>query len=554
MGIPFYFKNLLSRHHDIVYPASTAQGCISLYLDFNCIVHQCAHMTVSQRENAQLDIDALSEIIIGKSIDYVEFLRDIIRPTELLYIAVDGPCPRAKLVQQRRRRFVSAWKQEKLTPILEKMGWNTAWDSNIITPGTEFMDKLNIALANYTNQPHKGTKSVQLSDSTEFGEGEHKIFEVMQNVSTSASDVQFVYGLDADLIMLSLMSNFNIHLIREIPEFQIPIQVHPKERFLCLNVPILKTSIYEAYGGHTFGLSKDIFVQDYVMLCTLLGNDFVPSLSFLKIKHHAIDMLMIAYTKVVQQYGGLQTLVDTAKGELNALFIRTLLDELAKQEDNHMKEMNSVYFSKRAKPDPKANTPLQQASFELDNLPSFHKSGAAIDPNTPGWRMRYYETLFGSHAPQFITHVCNRYTEGLNWVLRYYTSHNAPLDWHYEFIYSPSILDLSNYFHTLNDEPLPITRGLSDDEYRKAMNTPYVQLLMVLPPQSASLVSERLRPLMRDPEHGCVHYYPLRFQISTYLKFYLWECSPLLPSMDLQHLYKMVTDTHQPLKEMTLCS
>ena len=47
--------------------------------------------------------------------------------TDLIYIAIDGPCPRTKMEQQRQRRLKSSQEYK-------------IWDTNQITPGTRFMD------------------------------------------------------------------------------------------------------------------------------------------------------------------------------------------------------------------------------------------------------------------------------------------------------------------------------------------------------------------------------------------------------------------------------
>ena len=59
----------------------------------------------------------------------------ITNPKDLIYIAIDGVCPRSKVEQQKYRRFRSA-------------NENKIWDTNAISPGTEFMNNLNIFIKN----------------------------------------------------------------------------------------------------------------------------------------------------------------------------------------------------------------------------------------------------------------------------------------------------------------------------------------------------------------------------------------------------------------------
>ena len=40
MGIPFYFKSMISRFPDII--KTSHMRCNNLYLDFNCVIHMCA--------------------------------------------------------------------------------------------------------------------------------------------------------------------------------------------------------------------------------------------------------------------------------------------------------------------------------------------------------------------------------------------------------------------------------------------------------------------------------------------------------------------------------
>jgi 5'-3' exoribonuclease 2 len=335
--------------------------------------------------------------------------------------------------------------------------------------------------------------------------------------------------------MLSLLSPHNIKLLREIPEFQVPIHAHHTEKFLTLDIDELRQCIVREFNPDATTVLSTAFVKDYVIVCAMLGNDFIPSLSYMKIKHNAIDVLMRAYNEARTLHPGTYMISDNNKININ--FMRDLLVNIAKTEDANMKEMNDVYFSKRPHADRRNSGPLQHASFELDNYPAFNKSGKDIDPNIPGWRMRYYEHLFGARSSQNISNVCDAYASGLQWVVEYYTSHDAPLSWYYPYTYSPTILDISNYYCTLQNDGPAMLCQLTDQEFIKMMKNPYMQLVAVLPPQSSHILPEKIRSIMVSLPLGCVHYYPTSFQISTYLKYYLWECSPLLPDVDFVHLH-----------------
>lgn len=70
---------------------------------------------------------------------YVDLLFGKIRPKRLFFMAVDGVAPRAKMNQQRSRRFRTAKEAKELKEKAERMGEKLpeekAFDSNCITPG-----------------------------------------------------------------------------------------------------------------------------------------------------------------------------------------------------------------------------------------------------------------------------------------------------------------------------------------------------------------------------------------------------------------------------------
>ena len=129
--------------------------------------------------------------------EYISRLIKIVRPKKILYIAIDGVAPRAKMNQQRSRRFRAAYEaqtlKQKEKQLIEE--WTRkglvvpklkeAFDSNIITPGTDFMAILSKCLQEYVISKLKIDAqwkhlTVIYNDANVSGEGEHKILEFIK--------------------------------------------------------------------------------------------------------------------------------------------------------------------------------------------------------------------------------------------------------------------------------------------------------------------------------------------------------------------------------------
>lgn len=71
--------------------------------------------------------------------NYIEHLFGKIQPKQLFFMAIDGVAPRAKMNQQRARRFRTALDAEKAREKAIRDGVampvQSAFDSNCITPG-----------------------------------------------------------------------------------------------------------------------------------------------------------------------------------------------------------------------------------------------------------------------------------------------------------------------------------------------------------------------------------------------------------------------------------
>ena len=315
MGIPVYFKTLVSQYQDSILCKSKIENIHSLFLDLNCLIHPCCRGLTDETEMIQ---KIISEI--NKLIHYTEV-------SELLYIAIDGIAPKGKMKQQRMRRHKSALER--------KYSKDKKWNTNAISPGTFFMKKLNTKLKKYIQ-----TLSIKtiLSDSDERGEGEHKILHYIKNHKLSGNIC--IYGLDADLIMLSLVSQQeNIYLLRERTEYNIE---DTDSEFIYLIIDSLKNHIIESLQLKRI-VNKEKIIDDYIFLCFLLGNDFMNHIPSLNLRYRGHDNILSIYSFLQDRYQGYFYLIDRKLPNLiHFSFFKEFMNELALKEKERMDQIISI--------------------------------------------------------------------------------------------------------------------------------------------------------------------------------------------------------------------
>ena len=268
MGIPAYFSHIVKQHKDIIKKFNKDFGVVdNLLMDCNSIVYDCIR-SIDSKNNF--------ETILIKSVcmKIEDYIKDI-KPTNTVYIAFDGVAPVAKLEQQRTRRHKSILEKKVMNHI---SGEKNEWNKTAITPGTNFMNKLNVNIDKFFKGKEKkyGLEKIIFTGSNEPGEGEHKLFDFIRNNKCHEKEVTVVYGLDADLIMLCLNHlriSKNIYLYRETPEFvkSIDRNINPDESYL-LDIPYLAQRIIFEMNGFKQPSSKQETnkLYDYIFLCFFL--------------------------------------------------------------------------------------------------------------------------------------------------------------------------------------------------------------------------------------------------------------------------------------------
>jgi 5'-3' exonuclease len=318
-----------------------------------------------------------------------------------------------------------------------------------------------------------------------------KLFYYLRNID-SKRDIVTIYGLDADLIMLSLLHckyTRNIFVFREAPSFNTVIsgQYKPND-ILFLDINILSNSIFSEMGNYD-EIDKDVRVYDYIFMCFLLGNDFLPHFPALNIRTNGIQILSDTYYQVIGKYKNRSLVINN---DIQWHFFNLFLKELAKNE--HKFIINE--YKIRSKWDQRKwpiKTSLDKNNFLL-NIPVIYRTDEKyICPDEYGWEHRYYKRLF--HTPtddieilnKQINIICKNYFEGIQWVLKYYTSDCENWTWKYNYSYPPLLSDLKNFnFIQPNKTPQEIY-------LEKKIFTPLQQLMYVLPKNQRSLLIDNIK-------------------------------------------------------------
>ncbi|EXJ60448.1 alkaline phosphatase D [Cladophialophora yegresii CBS 114405] len=349
MGVPKFFRWMSER-----YPAISqliAENRIPefdcLYLDMNGIIHNCTHKD-SDSPSFRMTEDKMFIAIFN----YIEHLFGKIKPKKLFFMAIDGVAPRAKMNQQRSRRFRTALDAEKARDKAIKEGLELPkeepFDSNCITPGTEFMAKLTKQLKYFISK--KVSEDVEwqgvevvLSGHEVPGEGEHKIMEYIRQAKAQPGydpNVRHcLYGLDADLIMLGLLSHDpHFCLLREEVTFGRSSQKKSKElehqNFYLMHLCVVREYLelefqdLQQEGALDFEYDMERIIDDFILMAFFVGNDFLPNLPNLHINEGALALMFQKYKQILPTLGG----YINEQGVINLQRMEVLLDELSEVE------------------------------------------------------------------------------------------------------------------------------------------------------------------------------------------------------------------------------
>lgn len=517
MGIPSYYRQLIQDVPELVIKQHPADALSWLFMDYNGMIYHCLQRPeVPVYEATRHDEweTAFLEIVVSMTL---WMIREV-APTEGVFLAMDGVVPMAKMRQQRLRRFTSVWLRKQEAQKDMAATGTARWDTNAITPGTVFMTRLRQRLERMIRE--HGTAQWHLSSSDEPGEGEHKILSAWRTGAYQGSVA--VYGLDADLIVLSLLGmetagRSQVWLFREEPPQEQRAPPSPRGDTSFPHTPVEWFSVHALRAWlirDVVPASHRTFLLSYLLAMSFLGNDFLPRSIGLTLRQEGHGILLDALHLLLSQG---TFLVCPTTLELQEDGLLRLLRTFASQEETHIAR---AIFQKQRQAQQQARygngaVPLGDKDWPLtQNEEGFLLHGK--DTLVSGWQ-ELYRTTFFPHQDR--SRICSEYLYGIQWNWAYYTGRYEAVcfNWYYPFSLPP-------LWTWLCDSSCPTFPGTV--QVRVTDIRPVEQLAAVLPLESWKLIppcAERSLPLLAP------YWFPSSFSFHSVGKRFFWECEALIP-------------------------
>jgi 5'-3' exonuclease len=355
-----------------------------------------------------------------------------------------------------------------------------------------------------------------------------------------SEETTVIYGLDADLIMLSinhLPICPNLFLFRETPHFiqSLDSSLEPNSNYL-LDIPELTNSLtkYMNNDKELSSLQQKNKVYDYIFLCFFLGNDFLPHFPAINIRTGGMDKMLNAYKATIGESN-----LNLTDG--NTIFwgnVRKVVKYLADLEEEFIIKEHRSRNNKEKQTLPNSTPEQQFKNFE--STPLYERDlELFINPQKPYWQSRYYRCLFGMKSDsndEKKREISLNFLQGLEWTMKYYTKGCPDWRWCYKYKYPPLLEDLIKYI------PLFEIEFVS----KKPENpvSEIVQLCYVLPRSSLHLLPSKLYlELIKKYDH----WYKVNCDFIWAYCRYFWESHVDMNEIDILELESFISQNRDLL-------
>eukprot|EP00004_Rigifila_ramosa_P007037 TRINITY_DN1795_c0_g1_i1.p1 TRINITY_DN1795_c0_g1~~TRINITY_DN1795_c0_g1_i1.p1 ORF type:complete len:1270 (-),score=349.20 TRINITY_DN1795_c0_g1_i1:50-3772(-) len=551
----------------------------NFFVDLSSVLHMCAH----GNRDGPIKSDAETFAAVFNLVDR---LFDIVQPRKLLYLAIDGVPPRAKLSEQRQRSFRGA-RQAK----------GERFDPCNIAPGTAWMENCSRHIQYYVKQKLVSDArwravTVVVSGADVAGEGEQKIAEHLRNLPGAETSTHCIYGLDADLIMLGLASHrHHVSILRErvVPLFAKQIlELSTPHDFTFLHISLLRQYLFlemTSISQPKIKFSFENVVEDLITLIFLVGNDFLPHFPFFEPDYSSLDEMFALYKNnfLPQTTGYI-----VENGKINFSRLGELVRLILPLEEQKVKLWKEAATAPAGRGEEEEEDGAQARAFgddgidSTDQTPTTGTASAVAGLPAPGTaagseaaagaaaalktmkisgpsaaagtaaagagagagagdagaeagdfaarRLQYYNSLFGNENAA--KKASAAWLEGLCWSQQYYSGGVPSWEWYYPFHHAPMMCDL---LEAIVEQAKPGAQAIS---FSVGAPLPvHLALVCMVPPSSAGVLPKVYQPLL-DATSTVRDLFPVEYPIHHDERGREWKDVALLPFIDMPRLRK----------------
>ena len=321
--------------------------------------------------------DVLNEIILENVVAYIFNMLEnyvISDKLKLLYIAIDGVPSKAKMNEQKKRRYMGEITMLIKDKIFEKYEDELKddkiryeyeinkieWKTHNITPGTKFMHKLNdrfesssfeISIKNIC----KNIKKYIFSGPYISGEGENKIVNYIRSNNYIYNSC-LIYSPDSDVTLLGLLLNSKMDPFSKKNDAILNVIVlrfnQQKNYYDLIYIDKLANNIFQYVQkqlnkNNNITINKNAVINDVVLLLTIFGNDFLPKIDAFNVKHD-FNGIIDKYIKAIQNKNKIEYLIHYKNENNNVkrcISFNTLLNVFKNLQNNEDKSLQNVYMT-----------------------------------------------------------------------------------------------------------------------------------------------------------------------------------------------------------------
>lgn len=546
MGVPGIFAWLLRNKKKLnsnkLIKNALNEKIKFLMIDANCLLHPCVNNIIEKYKTDKLIINKnkslrfqLEEYIWIKIESYIDDIIERINP-EYIYIAIDGVAPVGKILQQRQRRYKYLYdkkirlnKNEDIKCQLLDNGIelpDIPITSIELTPGTDYMERIHLKMLDYIKKKSKiGLKYIYSSYHDE-GEGEHKILQYIKKNSIKSSII--IYGLDADLLFLSLSLNneFNIYIMREKQVFNNKdVDLDELIEYNYVEIKELHKMIYNL-GFNT---------NDFIFMCYLIGNDFLPSLLTTDIKKGGLDKICRAYENILNKFNLIRMdknnliisyliIKKDNKYIINHEILIELFKELRWTEkylwDNINRDKNIEGKDEELVNKEKINNLEKFISGYSFNTEFLQK----IEFNSENEFYNHYLGLNNIRIDNLlIEKIVKDYITTLEWCVNYYFEECKSWSWGYNYLITPLINDIIKHY----------PKNIKLENIGCILN-PVEQLILAIPQDTYKFVIEKeiISKIKNNKNIG--YMFPESFDLDINKESIYWKCPVKIPIIEYE--------------------